>query len=75
LQGVGYLVHSFTMIVAPPLAGRLFVIVMIPVLAGELSLAGWLLFRADASRWTVVGTPPARSDSTDHRTRDHEDAT
>lgn len=45
LAGVCYLVNSFALILAPPLAARLFPFILIPPLIGEASFCLWLLFK------------------------------
>ena len=45
IAGLGYLVNGFTLILAPALAGKLFMFVALPILAGEGSLCLWLLFK------------------------------
>lgn len=42
LAGLAYLLNSFAMLLAPPLARQLFPAVMLPVLVGELALALWM---------------------------------
>lgn len=52
LAGASYLINSFTLIVSPPLAARLFPAVLLPALVGELTLCLWLLFRGvDMTKW------------------------
>jgi hypothetical protein len=45
LAGACYLVNSFSMVVAPDLADRLFPAILIPAFVGETSLALWLLIQ------------------------------
>jgi len=45
IAGVCYLTNSFALLLAPKVAGALFPWIMLPCLAGELSLALWLLVK------------------------------
>ncbi len=45
ISGLGYLVNGFTLILAPELSDLVFTIIVLPVFAGELSLALTLLIR------------------------------
>jgi hypothetical protein len=45
ISGMGYLVNSFMLILAPQLSGIVFMIIVLPVLTGELSLALRLLMK------------------------------
>jgi len=57
IGGVGYIVSSFLLLVAPDLSNIAF---LIPSLVAELSLALWLLIKGvDASMWEqrVSSTP------------------
>lgn len=50
--GAGYLVNSFALLLAPPLAARLFPWVLMPAFVGELALSLWLLIRGvDEPAW------------------------
>ena len=50
--GVCYLVNSFALILAPPLASALFPAILLPAFVGELSLCLWLLIKGvDVARW------------------------
>jgi hypothetical protein len=52
VAGVCYLVNSFALIVSPPLAARLFPLVLMPPFVAELALASWLLIRGvDVAQW------------------------
>jgi hypothetical protein len=52
LAGAAYLVNSFTMIVAPGLAARLFPAILIPPFIGESALCLWLLIRGvNVQQW------------------------
>ena len=55
IAGVGYLANSFTLIVAPDFAGRLFLVAMVPIFVAEFSLSMWLLVRGvDAEKWLAA---------------------
>jgi hypothetical protein len=50
--GVGYIANTFALIVAPAWSGRIMIAVAPVVLAGEVSLALWLLVKGiDMERW------------------------
>lgn len=50
--GLGYLVNSFALLLAPDLASLLFPAVLMPAFVGELALALWLLARGvNRERW------------------------
>ena len=52
LAGVCYLINSFTLVLAPELAPRLFPAILLPPFIGELAVALWLLVRGvNLSRW------------------------
>lgn len=52
VAGASYLVDSFTLIVAPDLANRLFPAILIPAFVGETTLCLWLLVRGvNVERW------------------------
>ena len=52
LAGACYLVNSFAMILAPPLARSLFPAIMLPPFVAETALALWLVIKGvDAARW------------------------
>jgi hypothetical protein len=52
LAGVCYLVNSFALILYPPLAARLFPVILLPPFIAELSMALWLLVKGvDAAKW------------------------
>jgi hypothetical protein len=52
IAGLGYVTHTFVMVLAPGLAGRVFLAAVAPILLGELSLSLWLLFKGvDAEGW------------------------
>ena len=42
VAGVCYLINSFAIFLAPPLADRLFPYILVPCFVGELALALWL---------------------------------
>lgn len=53
IAGASYLVESFTLILAPSLANRLFPAILIPAFIGEASLCLWLLVKGvDVEKWT-----------------------
>ena len=50
--GLSYLVNSFVLLLAPDLAAALFPAVLLPALAGEVTLCGWMMFRGvNLGRW------------------------
>ena len=52
VAGVCYLTNSFSLILAPTLASRLSLVILLPPFVAELSLALWLLVKGvDLSRW------------------------
>jgi hypothetical protein len=52
LAGACYLVNSFALILAPPIANRLFPAILLPALIGEASLCLWLLVKGvDVAKW------------------------
>jgi hypothetical protein len=55
LAGACYLINSFSVLVAPDLAERLFPTILIPAFIGELSLALWLLIKGVRN---AAGTRP-----------------
>jgi len=62
IAGLCYLTDSFSLILSPPVANRLFPAVLIPAFVGEMSLCLWLLLRGvDVHRWKeragVSGVP------------------
>ena len=62
IAGLCYLTDSFSLILSPPVANRLFPAVLIPAFVGEMSLCLWLLLRGvDVHRWMeragVSGVP------------------
>jgi hypothetical protein len=61
LAGVAYLVNSFTLILYPPLAARLFPFILLPPFIGELSLALWMLVKGvDEQTWLTVSARATR---------------
>ncbi|SEI95846.1 DUF4386 domain-containing protein [Demequina mangrovi] len=53
LAGVGYLLQSFGVLIAPGLAGPLEIVVMVLAIPGELVFALWLLIKGvDTDAWT-----------------------
>ena len=63
ITGVCYLTNSFTLILAPSFANRVFLFVMVPAFVGEASLCLWLLLKGvnvekweeKASAWRASG--------------------
>lgn len=54
IAGVGYMTHCFTFILEPSLTKWTFPIMMLPVLAGEVSLCIWLLVKGvDVDKWKL----------------------
>jgi hypothetical protein len=52
IAGLGYLTHTFVLVLAPSLAGRVVLAAVAPILIGELSLCLWLLFKGvDVEAW------------------------
>jgi hypothetical protein len=58
LAGVCYLVNSFTLLLAPAVANRLFPVILLPPFVGETSLALWLLVKGvNVEKWGRVPSP------------------
>ncbi len=58
ISGVGYLVHSFVLILVPAMASAVFAAVAPSIFVGECALCLWLLLKgADEQRWRALGTP------------------
>lgn len=52
ISGIGYLLHSFVLILVPSAAGMVFMAVALPIFAGEATFALWLLFKKlDEDAW------------------------
>jgi uncharacterized protein DUF4386 len=52
IAGVSYLVNSFALILAPPVANALFPAILLPAFVAESSLCLWLLVKGiDVARW------------------------
>lgn len=52
VAGVGYIANTFVLIVAPAWSGKIFLPLLPVILAGEVSLAVWLLVKGiDPERW------------------------
>ena len=52
VAGACYLVNSFALILSPPLAARLFPLVLLPPFLAELAFASWLLLKGvDVAKW------------------------
>jgi hypothetical protein len=53
--GASYLINSFSLVAAPPLASALFPLILLPSLVGESSLALWLLVKGvDKNRFPAA---------------------
>jgi hypothetical protein len=50
LAGLCYLVNSFALLLAPPLAAALFPLILAPAFVGELALSLWLLIKGAEER-------------------------
>lgn len=61
LAGICYLINSFALLLAPPLAQRLFPWILLPSFVGELALALWLLAGKHVLAGTSSGASPPRS--------------
>ncbi len=52
IVGLGYLTNSFALILSPPIADKIFPLLIIPILIGELSMCLWLLFKGvNLTKW------------------------
>jgi hypothetical protein len=52
LAGLAYVCNGFALMLAPQLAGRMFLFMALPAFAGETSFAVWLLFKGvGIERW------------------------
>jgi hypothetical protein len=52
IVGLGYLTNSFALILSPPIADKIFPLLMIPIFIGELSMCLWLLFKGvNLTKW------------------------
>lgn len=57
IAGLGYMANGFALVLVPAFAGKLFLFVAAPILAGEGSLCLWLLVKGvDVERWRLRGT-------------------
>jgi hypothetical protein len=55
VAGVAYLANSFVLLLAPAFSSTVFPLIIAPVLAGEGSLALWLVVKGvDAERWKLA---------------------
>jgi len=60
VAGLCFLTNSFAPFLSPALADRLFPVILLPVLVGELSLWLWLPAKGvDAARWQEVNARAA----------------
>ena len=63
LAGLGYLVNSFALILAPALAAQLSPAVLVPAFVGELALSLWLIVKGvDRAQWGRHGAPQRSAD-------------
>ena len=52
IAGLSYLINSFALLLAPPLANAMFPAILIPAFIGELSLSLWLIFKGvNVEQW------------------------
>jgi len=52
IAGVCYLINSLALLLAPPLADKMFPVILLPAFIGELSTCVWLLVKGvNASKW------------------------
>jgi len=52
LAGVCYLINSLALLLAPEMAAQLFPWIMLPVLAGELTLSLWMIIKGvNRQKW------------------------
>ena len=52
IAGLGYLINSFALILAPSLENAIFPAILIPPFIGELSLCLWLIIKGvNSTRW------------------------
>lgn len=57
IAGIGYIANGFAMVLAPTIAGTLFMFVAAPILAGEGSLCLWLLVKGvNVEKWRLLGS-------------------
>lgn len=55
ISGVGYLLHSFVLILVPAFAGLVFMVVALPIFVGEATFCVWLLTRRfDDAEWAAA---------------------
>lgn len=55
IAGIGYLINSFALILAPPLAAWLFPWILLPAFPAELGFALWLLVKGvDLPKWKEI---------------------
>jgi len=60
VAGACYLANSFALVVSPPLASRLFPLILLPPFVAELSLALWLLVKGvDRTAWAARVEAPS----------------
>lgn len=54
ISGVGYLLHSFMLILVPALAGAVFTVAALPIFVGEATFCVWLLVKSlDEQAWSA----------------------
>ena len=62
IAGLCYLTNSFTLLLAPAIAGRMFPFILVPAFVAELSLCLWLLTKGvNVETWRVQARRPAAS--------------
>lgn len=58
ISGVGYLLHSFVLILVPAMASAVFTAVALPIFVGECTFCLWLPLKGvDEQQWKTLGTP------------------
>ncbi|HVI25330.1 MAG TPA: DUF4386 domain-containing protein [Xanthomonadaceae bacterium] len=57
VAGACYIVNSFALILSPPLAARLFPLILLPPFLAELAFAAWLLVKGvDVAKWRAAAS-------------------
>jgi hypothetical protein len=57
VAGACYIVNSFALILSPPLAARLFPLILLPPFLAELAFASWLLVKGvDVTKWRAAAS-------------------
>ncbi|OFW05307.1 MAG: hypothetical protein A3H96_07675 [Acidobacteria bacterium RIFCSPLOWO2_02_FULL_67_36] len=58
IAGVCYVVNSFAFVTYPPIASKLFPVILLPPFVAELSVAVWLLVKGvDLRKWPAASVP------------------